>query len=278
MEQRRDLQAWVAFFSHADIPVLRQTARELARLQQDDDNLSARSLAQVISRDPMMTVKLLRYLQQHKHRSQTSEVMLVEQALLMLGLNTFFSKIPAAPMVEEVMSGRLEALTALLRVVRRSHRASNYALEWAARLNDLHFEEVRIAALLHDLAELLMWCFAPDDMLKINALQKQDKTLRSRVVQEAVLGFPLAELQHALAQQFGLPKLLLTLMDNECAQQTRVRNVVLAVDLARHSADGWDDAALPDDYQSIGELLHMQLEQVMQMLGLEDGNPDQSAP
>lgn len=277
MEQRRDLQAWVAFFSHADIPVLRQTARELARLQQDDENLSARSLAQVIARDPMMTVKLLRYLQQHKHKSQTSEVMLVEQALLMLGLNTFFSKIPAAPMVEEVMSGKLEALTALLRVVRRSHRASNYALEWAARLNDLHFEEVRIAALLHDLAELLMWCFAPDDMLKIHALQKQDKTLRSRVVQEAVLGFSLAELQHALAQQFGLPKLLLTLMDGESAQQTRVRNVVLAVDLARHSANGWDDAALPDDYKSIGELLHMQPEQVMQMLGLEDGSQDQSA-
>lgn len=271
-QQRRDLKAWVTFLGQAELPVLKQTARDLATLRQDEDNMSARSLSLVIARDPMMTVKLLRHLQLNKHKSQTSEVLEVEQALLMLGLNPFFNKIPAAPLVEEALTGKIEALTSFLRVVRRSHRASNYALEWAARLNDLHFEEVRIAALLHDLAELLMWCFAPDDMLKIRKLQQQDKSLRSRTVQEAVLGFPLVELQRALAQEWALPKLLLTLMDDACAQNSRVRNVVLAVNIARHSANGWDDAALPDDYKEIGELLHMSADQVMLMLGVEEGN------
>ncbi len=41
------------------------------------------------------------------------------------------------------------------------------------------------------------------------------------------------------------------------ADQPRVRNVQLAVNLARHSANGWDDAALPDDYKDIGELLRV---------------------
>ena len=39
----------------------------------------------------------------------------------------------------------------------------------------------------------------------------------------------------------------LKLTDDEHAAQPRVRNVLLAVNLARHSANGWDDAALPDD-------------------------------
>jgi HD-like signal output (HDOD) protein len=271
-QQPKDLQGWVAFLGNADIPVLRQTARDLTNLRKDEENLSARGVALVIARDPMMTVKLLRYLQKHKHSRQAHEVMEVEQALLMLGLNPFFEKIPAQPLVEEMMRGQIEALTSLLRVVHRSHRASNYAMEWAARLNDLHFEEVRIAALLHDLAELLMWCFAPADMLKIRSLQQQDKTLRSRSVQEAVLGFPLVELQRALTHEWGLPKLLLTLMDDACASQPRVRNVLLAVNLARHSANGWDDAALPDDYKDIGELLHLNPERVMNMLGLDQGD------
>lgn len=271
-QQRKDLQGWVAFLGHAEIPVLKQTARDLATLQQDEDNLSARSVAQVIARDPMMTVRLLRYLQQNKHKSQTSEVMLAEQALMMLGMNTFFTKIQPKPLVEEALTGQIPALTSLLRVVRRAHRASNYALDWAVRLSDLHYEEVRIAALLHDLAELLMWCFAPADMLKICALQQQDKNLRSRVVQEAVLGFPLIELQRALAHEWGLPKLLLSLMDDAAAQQSRVRNVVLAVNLARHSANDWNDAALPDDFTAIGELLHMSADQVMVMLEAEAGN------
>ena len=271
-QEIKGLEGWVAFLSRAEIPVLKQTARDLAALHENADNLSARAVADCIARDPMMTVKLLRYQQQHRHRRQEHEVMEVEQALLMLGVEAFFRKIPPQPLMDEVLRGQMGALVHLLRVVHRSHRASAYAFDWAVRLRDLHFEEVRIAALLHDLAEMLMWCFAPAEMLKIYAMQQHDKTMRSHDAQEQVLGFPLTDLQLALAREWSLPQLLLTLMDDECAQQQRVRNVILAVNLARHSANGWDDAALPDDYKDIGELLHLQPEEVMVMIGVEEGN------
>ena len=265
------LSGWVAFLTHAEIPVLKQTARELSDLYQNAEEISARNVAGIIARDPMATVKLLRYQQQHKHRKQEHEVLEVEQALLMLGVEAYFSKIPPQPLMEQMLRGHMDALILLLRVVHRSHRASSYAFDWAVRLRDMHFEEVRVAALLHDLAEMLMWCFAPADMLKIHVMQQQDKTLRSHVAQEQVLGFPLSELQSALALEWGLPRLLLTLMDSACADDPRVRNVILAVNLARHSANGWDDAALPDDYNDIGELLRMQPEDVMLMIGVEAG-------
>jgi HD-like signal output (HDOD) protein len=265
------LEGWVDYLTGADIPVLKQTARDLAALHQDQHKLSARGVAQVIAVDPMMTVKLLRYLQLHKRRSQTSEVALVEQALIMLGVEAFFIKIPARPTVQDALKGQMDALVQLLHGVHRSHRASEYAYDWAVRLSDLHYEEIRIAALLHDLAEILMWCFAPQEMLKIHTIQQRDKTLRSRAVQEQVLGFALADLQKALVQKWDLPKLLLILMDDENAKQPRVRNVELAVNLARHSANGWDDAALPDDYKDIGELLRIPADQVMVMLGADAG-------
>ena len=265
------LDGWVDFLTGADIPVLKQTARDLDTLHQDENKLSARNVAQAIAIDPMMTAKLLRYLQQHKRRSQTSEVMQVEQALIMLGVGAFFTKIPAQPTVQDILKGQMDALVHLLHGVHRAHRASEYAYDWAVRLSDLHYEEVRIAALLHDLAEILMWSFAPQNMLKIRAIQQQDKSLRSRAVQEQVFGFALADLQKALVQKWELPKLLLTLMDDENANQPRVRNVQLAVNLARHSANGWDDAALPDDYKDIGELLRMPAEQIMLMVGADAG-------
>lgn len=265
------VDGWVDFLTGADIPVLKQTARDLATLHQDENKISARGVAQVIAMDPMLTAKLLRYLQQHKRRSQTSEVMQVEQALIMLGVEAFFTKIPAEPTVQDILKGQMDALVHLLHGVHRAHRASEYAYDWAVRLSDLHYEEVRIAALLHDLAEILMWSFAPQNMLKIRAIQQQDKSLRSRAVQEQVFGFALADLQKALVQKWELPELLLTLMDDANANQPRVRNVQLAVNLARHSANGWDDAALPDDYKDIGELLRVPAEQVMLMLGAEAG-------
>jgi len=270
-QETKSLEDWVAFLSQAEIPVLKQTARDLAALHEDADNISARDVAEAIARDPMMTVKLLRYLQHNKHSKQEHEVVEVEQALLMMGVEGFFRKLPPEPLMDEMLRGHMAALVCLLRVAHRSQRASAYSFDWAVRLRDMHFEEVRIAALLHDLAEMLMWCFAPSEMLKIHALQQQDKTLRSRDVQEQVLGFPLDELQLALAREWALPKLLLTLMDDECAEQERVRNVILAVNLARHSANGWDDAALPDDYKDIGVLLGMEPEDVMVVIGVEEG-------
>ena len=265
-----ELAEWVDFLSQVDIPVLKQTARNLSALRQHEKNLSARGVAHIINFDPMMTVKLLRYLQQQKHASQKHEVMQVDQALMMLGLDTFFKKVPAEPLAETVLSGQMDALSCLLRVIHRSNRASTFAVDWAVRLSDMHFEEVRIAALLFDIAELLMWCFAPGDMLKIRAMQQQDKTLRSNVAQERVLGFDLFSLQSALAFKWSLPKLLITLIDGECADQQRVRNVFLAVNLARHSAHGWNDAALPDDYTDIGKLLHMHPEEVKVMMGAQE--------
>ena len=265
------LEHWVAVLTRADLPVLKQTARDLAALRDDDRRLNASSIAEVIARDPIMTVKLLRYLQQHRHRKQTAEVVQVEQALLMLGIEPFFSKVAPELLVEDLLKPHITALPAALRTVHRSLRASGYARDWAVRLHDLHYEEVRIAALLHDIAEILMWCFAPEPMLEIRDIQQKDKALRSCDAQQQVLGFTLLDLQRELATQWGLPQLLSNLMDDSCASQPRVRNVILAVNVARHSANGWDNAALPDDYREIGELLRMPAEQVMVMLEEDEG-------
>lgn len=271
MRDSNALQNWVALLSQSELPVLKQTARDLTALKADDKRLNAHAVAQVIAHDPIMTVKLLRYLQRNKRITQTTEVMQIEQALLMLGLEPFFNKVAPQPTVEELLKSHVIALPPLLRVVHRSHRASEYAMDWAVQLHDMHFEEVRIAALLHDIAEILLWCFAPTEMLLIREMQQQDKALRSRAVQDQVLGFAIVDLQKALAESWQLPSLLLDLMDDGHAHQSRVKNVVLAVNLARHSANGWDDAALPDDYRDIGELLRIPALDVMAMVAADAG-------
>jgi HD-like signal output (HDOD) protein len=272
-EAMMGLDRWLEFLGAAEIPVLKQTARELAALREDAASLDTRSIAQVIKRDPMMTVKLLNRFQRLRSRSGSGEIVQVEQALMMLGMNPFFEQIPARPIVEDMLRANIDALAGLLRVVRRSRRAAAFATEWAAQRVDLHYEDIRIAALLHDLAELLMWCFAPDRMLDVRRRQLQDSTLRSRAAQEAVFGVALADLQAGLARMWVLPELLLKLMDDASSNEPRVRNVMLAVDLARHSADSWTDAALPDDYARIADLLRVRPEEVKAMVGALDASP-----
>jgi acetoin utilization deacetylase AcuC-like enzyme len=58
-------------------------------------------------------------------------------------------------------------------------------------------------------------------------------------------------------------------MSEAHANSPRVRNVVLADDLARHAANGWKDPALPDDFRAIADLLHMTPDAVMMRLGVD---------
>jgi HD-like signal output (HDOD) protein len=165
-----------------------------------------------------------------------------------------------------MLHGHLDALVQLLQTVRRAQRAAVYAYDWALRLHDLHAEEVQVSALLSHVTEMLMWCFTPDRMLDIRRRQAANPALRSADVQQQVLGFAGAELQRQLTTEWRMPELLRNLMDPALAQTSRVRNVALAVNLARHSAQGWDNPAMPDDYRAVGDLLRMEPERVASLV------------
>lgn len=266
-----DIPDWVAFLKEVDIPVLKHTAREILRLQLDEDNVSPREIALVALNDPMMLFKVLSYAQQHKGKQQLQDLVQVEQAILMMGLTTFFRSISTKSWVEDALNNQLTGLTHLLKLIRRSHRAAHYAADWAAHLMDFHAEEVRVAALLHDLSEMLMWCFAPDKMNVIFKMQQADKTLRTKELQQQIFGFKLKDLQKKIVEEFQLPPLLSQLMDDANANR-RVKNVRLAVNLARHSSNGWDNAALPDDYHDVAELLRVDIARAKQIIGVPEAS------
>lgn len=43
-----DLESWVGFFSNAELPVLRQTARRLAEARQNIDKVGGRDIANIV--------------------------------------------------------------------------------------------------------------------------------------------------------------------------------------------------------------------------------------
>ncbi|MDD5329409.1 MAG: HDOD domain-containing protein [Sulfuricella sp.] len=249
------LNAWVIYFDQAPLPVLRRTATELALLHEKEDDLNGRELAGVILRDPIMTLKVLRFLQANRGKSQITDITTISRAIMMIGTTPFFKQFSQQPLIEDSLADYPEARAGMMQVMSRAHHAALYALDWSVLRHDIDTDEVVIAALLRDLAEMLLWCFAPEPMLEIRRKMRQDPTLRSAAAQQQVLGFRLIELQLALATAWHLPNLLLSLMDEAQAAMPRTRCVTLAVALARHSANGWLDAALPDDCKAIHDFL-----------------------
>ena len=279
-----DLDAWVIFFSNAEMPILRQTARRLEEARANIDHINGRDIASIVMQDPLMAVRVLAYIQPFSGKHLRSDITTIANAVMMLGIEPFFNTLGTPVTIEAMLHDEPQALLGVLQVIRRAQRASKYAHDWAFERHDINTEEVTLAALLHDLAEILLWCFAPKLAIAIRERQQADKALRSAAVQQDVLGIRLFDLQLALCTAWQLPELLNTLMDDANADLPRVQNVALAVNLARHSANSWDDAALPDDLTDIEKLLHISRETLLRRLDVPEnlfdkflGNADANA-
>ena len=264
-----DIDSWTLLFSNNGLPVLRVTKRRLDEMRADLDRVDARELAHLILQDPIMTVRVLAFIQPLRGRSLQRDITTIASAVMMAGIEPFFNRFSELFTIEDqVKEAGPQALLGVLQVIRRAQRAADYAQEWAIWRHDINMEEVRIAALLHDLAEILVWCSAPRLGLALQEKLKSQPGMRSADAQRQLLGFTFLDIQRELCRVWHLPELLRTLIDDDNAGQPRVKNVTLAVRLARHSSHDWEDPALPDDYTEIGELLHITPEAVRQRLGL----------
>ncbi len=264
-----DIDAWVLFYSQTDMPVLQHTKVELEKLRDNAECVNARFLAAIIMQDPLMTLRVLAYLEENRRKSQRTDITTIERALMMIGVGPFFRDFDDLPTLEDHLKANPKALLGALKVITRARKAAHWARDWALVRHDLDIDEITVATLLQNIDELLMWCFAPSLAGRVAEIQQANPTMRSAAAQTEVYGFALDDLQMALVHAWHLPQLLTQLLDSANAENPRIRNITLAVDLARHAAKGWTDPALPDDFKAIEELLHIRHEALMHKLGIE---------
>ena len=262
----RDVAGWMAAFDAREIPVLAATDDALAELAQNEDAVDAHLLADTMVVDPLMTLKLLRHVAALRRGRDQSDPETATEALVMLGITPFFRRFGAQPTVEQGLAGQDEALAGLRRVLARADRAARFSLGFAVHRSDRDAALLHEAALLHDFAEMLLWVHAPALALALMQRQQAEPGLRSAEAQQALLNIELGDLQQALMKTWGLPGLLVQISDNRASPLAQVRNVQLAIRLARHSAQGWDNPALPDDIDEIAALLNLGIAPTLALL------------
>ena len=265
-EPLRDLAAWTAHFRVAEIPVLAETADALEALRANEDQVDANGLGELIANDPLMTLKVLAHASSHRSARVVTDVETVIAALVMMGIPPFFKVFGPQPTVEDRLADSPDALQGLTDTLKRAHRGANFALGFAVHRMDHDAPVIHAAALLHDFAEMLLWCHAPTLALAIRDRQRADPALRSSAAQLAVLGIELADLQQALMKAWRLPELLIRISDDRHADSAGVQSVTLALRLARHTAQGWENPAIPDDINDIATLLNLSQVATLQLV------------
>jgi HD-like signal output (HDOD) protein len=251
------LTGWIQAIRDAEIPVLARTAAAIDALREDEDEVAPRALAELVLDDPLMSLKVLVHVARHRSARRVTDTETVTASLLMMGVSSFFRTFAGQATVEARLGALPGALEGLEEVLRRAHRGGRFAIGFAMHRQDTDAAVIQEAALLHDFAEALLWCHAPALALEVRRRQRADPSLRSAQAQREVLGIELRDLEQALMKAWRLPELLQHLTNEHLANVPRVRNVLLATALARHSQHGWDNAALPDDVEAIAALLNL---------------------
>lgn len=252
---RGDLSGWTRFLGGEPLPILRSTHRALQLGFLAQDHLVAPDLSVIVLRDPLLTIRLLRFLQEHRSKRRQTDITTVEHAIMMLGVAPFFQQFSDLPILEEVLSDNSIALEGAHLVAKRGYVASRLSQHWAALRMDTQSEEVQVAALIRDAAELLLWIKAPAHALLIKQSMLANPALRSAKAQQHVLGFPLLHVEQSLSREWGLPELFNDLLEEHRPPTPRMLNVQLALRLTRHSAISWDNPALPDDWKDLASFL-----------------------
>jgi len=266
MRTAHNVSGWATLWRQAEIPVLRDTAEQIEELRLREDEVDAHLLAPVVSADPLMCLKLLAHVSSHRSSRRITDTETATAALVMMGIGPFFRNFGPQSTVEDKLADDPRALDGLKRLLARSQRAARFALGFAVHRMDLDAEVIHEAALLHDFAEMLLWCHAPALALDIEQRQQADPTLRSASVQRQVLGVELVDVQQTLMRGWRLPELLVRISDDHRDKAAQVRNVMLTIRLARHTKDVWDNAAIPDDVRDISQLLNLNPASTLKLL------------
>jgi hypothetical protein len=252
-----DLHGWSDFLRNGQIHILASTQDSLSSLKLKDDTLLPGELSVVVLRDPLFALAIIKHLQEHRNKLRTVDITTIEHALMMLGVEPFFKLFGGEPTLEEILDNKEASKQAIHAVARRSYVASRLAQDWAAKAKDIESEELQVAALIHDVAEMLLWMKAPAHAFLIKKHMQEDPQLRSHNAQLQVLGISLVDVEVEICKDWGLPTILLNLLLGR-EKTPRMTTVALAVRLARHCASSWDNPALPDDWNEIASHLGYQ--------------------
>lgn len=242
------LAAWVHKLDQSFLPALQANTAQLRQLAANE-KVDIGQMADIIESDPGLTLRLMRYINNLRHKHLRSEISTVRHALMMLGLDHVQQIPQELPDLEEQSE---EVQQRLRHHFNRSFHAAWQARAWALLARDSVADELYVAAMLHNLGEILMDLHQPQEMDRVHEMMREKK-MKAEEAEYVVFGFSLDQLTLELAKHWQLPTILIDALQSENAQSNRVLNVMLAARLAEQVESGWYNLATTEIIEQLAD-------------------------
>lgn len=253
---------WAAYLEHMELPVCASSLQALLDLEASrGDMLAASELADLLLRDPLLALRLLKDANQRLPRHLSRDITTPLGIVLALGTERLRQQIEEAPRADSSNAGFIQCLE-------RAVLSARIASALAGLHYDLDPGEVALAALLSNAGELELWAFAPELPQAVREELNSGRASRSEQAQFQVCGFAFKSLTLLMIEHWNLPTLILQLIRGDTSQRAGLAR--LARDMARHISHGNRDPALPDDIRLAAKLTHARPETIIQALPVLD--------
>lgn len=241
------------------LPIFEYSARAFRKVGSEGGN-TFEGYGDIILKDPGLALHTLNQLRGDSKTSPRADISSMAQAAMMLGVDRAKRLTMGHPQLERSLSGY--AKTGYIRTACRAFHAAFQAWDWAHIKNDHAPEEILLATLLHDVAEMALWVAAPEQMHQFRKLMLKDG-LPTDEAQYIAFGESLEHFSREIANRWHLPGLVNDALRPENANLPRVRGVMLAVQLARSTERGWYWEKTERVMPQIAEYLDAPLDEVI---------------
>jgi len=187
-----------------NLPPLSMSALKVVKIANDPQS-TPRDLINVIKLDPVLTGKILK-LMSSSFYSTRQKVTGLNRALVLLGFNTIKNICLSTAMMEATRGGEtsyfnIDELWVHLFAV----GVVSKLLGKVARKSKEEQEELFIGGLLHDIGDLMLMRFVPDEFFKVTRVQ-HDKKIDIIEATRECFGFDAHDLGVKVAQEWSLPE------------------------------------------------------------------------
>lgn len=253
---------WVNAITEDELPLFAQSLSEISTVASQARS-SAGDLAQVISLDVSMSVRLLKIANSPMLNPQNRTIDSVRAAVVLMGFDAVRDLAFSLSLVSELHGER--AHPRVVELLAHAFHAASQAQVLALAGRDESPEEVFVAGLLLNVGEMAFWSRPRPETRDIDVRLAGGEDRDS--AERAVLGFSLEALSRRLAEEWRMSGLLRDCMAAPAARSRRCRNVLLGDAIARTvERYGWDSAETTALVDQAAMRLHMSSADVGELL------------
>ncbi|MDX1756254.1 MAG: HDOD domain-containing protein [Marinobacter sp.] len=227
-------QAWVAYLSKVELPVLANTLRRINELA-ESSNSTVNELANVILNDAQLTSQVLRLSNTVFYNQTRTQVSTVSRAITLIGFDAVKAMAISSLLVDTLLqrSDRPHLLKCLARALHAAVQARCLLPKRSAQA----LEEVFIGALLMNIGELAFWSCDTDQAAELEQQLLQGEP--ELEAQKSVLHCSFAEITRGLVDAWALGPFIRDVVAPGQARSPATSLVRHSVELARLSENGW---------------------------------------